>query len=47
MDVITYPWWDENQSMLVKGAPGHARSQGINNHDIDLFLRNIQYQTPG
>ena len=22
--VITYPWWDSSQTMLIKGAPGIA-----------------------
>ena len=29
--VITYPYWDQSQSMLVKGATGVIHSRSMNN----------------
>ena len=41
MDVISYPCWDQNQSVLVKGAPGTSRSP-LNSY-VDYKFRMILY----
>ena len=52
MDVITYPCWDQNQSLLVKGAPVHQqfwylnrrRANTVHNLGADLHYCNSGYR---
>ena len=38
MDVITYPWWDQSGTMLVKGAPDYPGWLALMDLDVKLDL---------